>query len=260
MQAQTGVPLFVVFGVLLTGLIFHSSAVVAEAGSKEGAQAAMSCSSHWPSPGTSYSSETAFSRMSVNHHGDASISLAQEANGIAESVLRFRSESEEARSILDSTWSAGEVEIEIERWSLSGTTLAHIKPLSNELPSFIVSTLSPECREDFIRSNGFVEVAIVDAAAIARVKLQSNRRASLREALDLFSDAPLITKPDAASSNSRNPVGCPAGGTGAIACGWSAGGTGPGSCSITCVPPAYACCGQRSRNDCSCMVIGGDDK
>lgn len=79
---------------------------------------------------------------------------------------------------------------------------------------------------------------------------------SANEVLDAARDTPIIIRESSQNDTQSLPF-CFGGGPGSSQCSYNFGGYGPieaGSCSVSCVPPFYACCGPGLGSYCACVL------
>lgn len=116
---------------------------------------------------------------------------------------------------------------------------------------------------------GYLEHGVYPVAAISNRSLPENidfQSAQVRDFLGfplILSEAEISAKVNQGSSSPLfiGPLWCQSGGQNSLSCAINLGGLGSvnlGGCDITCVPPAYACCGQGVIGaSCSCVTPSG---
>ena len=95
---------------------------------------------------------------------------------------------------------------------------------------------------------------IYPAAALWRSTLPSGTPLDSPEVREGFEHPLLVSEPKAST---QAVLWCQSGGPGATSCSIDFGGIGPisaGGCSISCVPPLYACCGPGFGRNCECRA------
>lgn len=116
---------------------------------------------------------------------------------------------------------------------------------------------SRDCRMPKPEFQHYLSKQIYPAAALWRSSLAAGTQLDAPKIREAFAHPLIVSESDAST---QSVLWCQAGGPGASSCSINFGSIGPigsGGCSVSCVPPQYACCGLGFGSNCECRSPSG---
>lgn len=210
-----------------------------------------------------YESFYGFSQAGLNKQGNLVITIDRDADGLVDKTYRIHLPDADQRNQALARWSDGEIELEVQIWTLDNNKVHRFSPRRSE-DAFTVVFNRQKCLRRFFQSQSIPSKSVYHRTAISTHVPGTLEKERHQTILDAYDELGIFSRGASTDDSSKDPLICMAGGEGASSCSISFGGFGPvqtGSCSVGgCQAPQYACCGPGGGTYCSCVdPTEGDD-